>query len=91
MEASLGREQERGTHPRCLGPDPEPPTPREGTGHRRPRGVGVHVRDAASPGWSTGGEGLAGAGLTLFCSYLYRILRVSMARIMACMAVKMFW
>lgn len=28
--------------------------------------------------------------LTLFCSYLYRIFRVSMALIMDCMAVKMF-
>lgn len=28
---------------------------------------------------------------TLFCSYLYRILRWSMARIIACMDVNMFW
>ena len=34
---------------------------------------------------------VGGGWPTLFCSYLYRIFKVSMALIIDCMAVKIFW
>lgn len=50
----------------------------------------VHSRSAKAPFMNIL-PNVSTCPLTLLCSYLYGILSVSIALIMACMAVKMFW